>query len=120
MRIHRLGRASAQRGISFIGLLFVAGVLVCVGIVMAQVIPTLIEYQAIDKAVNKARDGSTVPEVRAIFDRAQALDDFHSVSSKDLDVKKVGDKLVVSYAYEREIPLFGPAVLVLRYKGQSR
>jgi len=120
MRTHRSGRASAQGGISFIGLLFVAGVLVCVGIVMAQVIPTVIEYQAIDKAVNKAKDGSTVPEVRAIFDRAQAVDDFHSVNSKDLDVKKVGDKVVVSYAYEREIPLFGPAVLVLRYKGQSR
>lgn len=120
MRHHRSARAFAQRGISFIGLLFVAVVLVCVGVVMAQVIPTVIEYQAIDKAANKAKDGNTVPEVRAIFDRAQTTDDFHSVSGKDLDVKKVGDRLVVSYAYEREIPLFGPAFLVLRYKGQSR
>ncbi len=109
-----------QRGISFIGLLFVAIVLACVGVVAAQVIPTLIEYQAIDKAANKAKEGSTVPEVRAIFDRAQAIDDFKSVSGKDLDVQKVGDKVVVSYAYEREIHLFGPAYLVLKYKGQSR
>jgi len=120
MKNHRSGRASAQGGISFLGLLFVAVVVACVGVVLAQVVPTLIEYQAIDKAVNKAKDGGTVPEVRAIFDRAQAIDDFHSVSGKDLDVKKVGDKVVVSYAYEREIPLFGPAVLLLRYKGQSR
>lgn len=119
MKHHRLARASTQRGISFIGLLFVAVVLVCVGVVMAQVIPTVIEYQAIDKAANKAKDGNSVPEARAIFDRAQVTDDFHSVSSKDLDVKKVGDKLVVSYAYEREIPLVGPAFLLLRYKGQS-
>ncbi|MEJ7687634.1 MAG: DUF4845 domain-containing protein [Variovorax sp.] len=109
-----------QRGISFIGLLFVAIVLACAGVVAAQVIPTLIEYQAIDKAANKAKEGSTVPEVRAIFDRAQAIDDFKSVSGKDLDVQKVGDKVVVSYAYEREIHLFGPAYLVLKYKGQSR
>jgi len=108
-----------QRGISFIGLLFVAIVLACVGVVAAQVIPTLIEYQAITKAANKAKEGSTVPEVRAIFDRAQAIDDFKSVSGKDLDVQKVGDKVVVSFAYDREIHLFGPAWLVLKYKGQS-
>lgn len=109
-----------QRGISFIGLLFVAIVVACVGVVAAQVIPTLIEYQAIDKAANKAKEGATVPEVRAIFDRAQAIDDFSSVSGKDLEVQKVGDKVVVSYAYSREIHLFGPAWLVLKYKGQSR
>ena len=120
MKNHRSGRALAQAGITFIGLLFVAVVLACVGVVMAQVIPTLIEYQAIDKAVNQAKDGKTVPEIRAIFDRAKAIDDFSSVSGKDLGVKKVGDKVVVSYAYEREIALFGPAYLVLRYAGQSR
>ena len=108
-----------QRGISFIGLLFVAAVLVCVGVVAAQLIPTLIEYQAIDKAANKAKEGATVPEVRSIFDRQQAIDDF-KLSGKDLDVQKVGDKVVVSYSYEREVHLFGPAYLVMRYKGQSR
>lgn len=118
-RVHRSAQRPAQRGISFIGLLFVAIVLACVGVVTAQVIPTLIEYQAIEKAANKASEGNTVPEVRAIFDRAQAIDDFTSVSGKDLDVKKVGDKVVVSYAYEREIHLFGPAYLVLKYKGES-
>jgi hypothetical protein len=111
---------SRQRGISFIGLLFVSIVIACVGVVAAQVIPTLIEWQAIDKAANKAKEGTTVPEVRAIFDRAQAIDDFHSVAGKDLEVQKVGDKVVVSYAYTREIHLFGPAWLVLKYKGQSR
>ena len=108
-----------QRGISFVGLLFVAIVVACVGVVVAQVIPTLIEYQAITKAANKAKEGTTVPEVRAIFDRAQAIDDFKSVSGKDLDVKKDGDKVIVSFAYDREIHLFGPAYLVLKYRGQS-
>ena len=120
MRKQGAGRAPAQRGISLVGLLFVGVVLACAGVVAAQVIPTLIEYQAIDKAANKAREGTTVPEVRAIFDRAQAVDDFHAVSGKDLDVRKVGEKVVVSYGYEREIHLFGPAFLTLKYKGQSR
>jgi len=113
-------RAAQQRGISFFGLLFVAVVLGCLGVVIAQVIPTLIEWQAIDKAANKAKEGTTVPEVRAIFDRAQAIDDFKSVSGRDLEVRKVGEKVVVSYSYEREIPLFGPAYLTLKYKGETR
>lgn len=108
-----------QRGISFIGLLFVAVVLACVGVVVAQVIPTLIEYQAILKAANKAKEGTTVPEVRAIFDRAQAIDDFKSVSGADLEVRKNGEKVVVAFAYEREIHLFGPAYLTLKYTGES-
>ena len=118
MRARKTGHK--QRGISFVGLLFVAIVLACVGVVVAQVIPTLIEYQAITKAANKAKEGSTVPEVRAIFDRAQAIDDFQSVSGKDLEVRKDGDKVVVSFAYDREIHLFGPAYLLLKYRGQSR
>jgi sensor histidine kinase regulating citrate/malate metabolism len=121
MRTVRSSRNSAarQRGISFIGLVFVAVVLACVGVVVAQVIPTLIEYQAIYKAANKAKEGSTVPEIRAIFDRAQTIDDFQSVTGKDLDIKKVNDKVVVAFSYEREIPLFGPAYLVLKYKGET-
>ncbi|MDM0018593.1 DUF4845 domain-containing protein [Variovorax saccharolyticus] len=118
MRARKTGHK--QRGISFVGLLFVAIVLACVGVVVAQVIPTLIEYQAIGKAAQKAAEGSTVPEVRAIFDRAQAIDDFQSVSGKDLEVRKDGDKVVVSFAYDREIHLFGPAYLLLKYQGQSR
>lgn len=113
------GSAARQRGISFIGLVFVAAVLGCLGVVVAQVIPTLIEWQAIDKAANKAKEGTTVPEIRAIFDRAQAIDDFTSVTGKDLDIKKVNDKVVVAFSYEREIPLFGPAYLVLKYKGET-
>ena len=121
MRSSRSTRAaSRQRGISFIGLLFVAAVLGCAGVVLAQVIPTVIEYQAIGKAANKAAEGNTVPEVRALFDRAQAVDDFKSVSGKDLDVRKVGDRVVVSFAYDREIHLAGPAYLVLKYKGQGQ
>jgi len=118
MRSRKTGHGR-QRGISFIGLLFVAIVLACVGVVVAQVIPTLIEYQAITKAANKAKEGTTVPEVRSIFDRAQSIDDFQSVSGKDLDVKKEGDKVVVSFAYEREIHLFGPAWLTLKYQGKT-
>jgi Domain of unknown function (DUF4845) len=105
-----------QNGMSFIGLLIVAGFLGFFGILGAQAVPTVIEYQAIKKAAHKAaNEGATPADVRRIFDRAQAIDDFNAVAGKDLDITKQGDKVVVSFAYIKEIHIGGPAFLVLKY-----
>ena len=111
---------SRQRGISFLGLLFVGVVLAMLGVIGAQVFPTFIEYQAVGKAALKASSGSTVSEVRSIFDKAADIDNITSIKGKDLDVTKDGDKIVVAFAYEREIHLVGPAFLTLKYAGRSR
>lgn len=116
----KLRLRSSQVGISFIGLLFVVGVLACLVILGAQAFPTVVEYQAILKAVQKASEGNTVPEVRQIFDRAAAIDDITSIAPKDLDISKEGDQVVVKFAYTREIHMFGPAYLLLKYAGQSK
>jgi hypothetical protein len=111
---------SKQRGISILGLLFVGIVLAFAGVVGAQVAPTVIEYQAIMKATKKvASDGGTIAEIRTSFDKAQNIDDFKAVSGKDLDISKNGDKVVVSFAYQKEIHLGGPAYLLLKYAGTS-
>lgn len=111
---------SGQRGFSLIGFLFVGAVLAVAGVVVAQIIPTAIEYQAVLKAVQKASDGNTVVEVRSIFDKATAIDNISSISAKDLDVTKENDKVVVSFAYQREIHLAGPAYLTMKYQGRSK
>lgn len=111
---------SGQRGMSFLGVLVVGGLLAVTGVVVAQIVPTAIEYQAINKAANKAREGNTVAEVRSIFDKAAAIDNINTISGKDLEVTKEGDKIVVSFAYQREIHLAGPAYLTLKYSGRTK
>lgn len=109
-----------QRGISFIGLIIVGGLLAFLGVVGAQALPTLLEYQAVVKAVKKAAaEGTTVPEVRRSFDSAAAIDDISSISGKDLEVFKENDKVVVAFAYQREIHLGGPVYLLFKYSGRS-
>ena len=110
---------SSQRGLTLFSLLFVGGLVAVTGVIAAQVVPTAIEYQTILKAVNKAKEGNTVPEVRMIFDRAASIDAISSITAKDLEVTKEDDKVVVSFAYQREFKLVGPAYLTLKYKGQS-
>jgi hypothetical protein len=109
-----------QRGLTFLGLLVVGIVLALSGVVFAQVVPTYIEYMAVQKAVDKASAGETVAEVRSIFDKAATIDDIRTIAGKDLEVGKEGNKVVVSYAYERDIHLAGPAHLVMRYQGRSK
>ena len=102
------------------GLLFVGGVLAVVGVVAAQVFPTFVEYQAVTKAANKASGGSSVAEVRSIFDKAADVDNISSIKGRDLEVTKDGDKIVVTFAYQREIHLAGSAFLTLKYAGRSK
>ena len=120
MRLHRTAIRSRQRGLSFIGVIFIGIFAVAAFAIGGQSVPVFLEYQAIKKAAKKAaREGSTVPEIRAIFDRAGAIDDISSVQGKDLEITKRGDKVLVGLKYSREIPLSGPAYLVYRFNQQT-
>lgn len=111
----------SQKGMSFIGLVVIAVLAVAVFAIGGQSLPILLEYQAATKAAQKAaNEGHTVPEVRAAFDRAAQIDDITTLSGKDLDVTKINDRVVVSFEYERSIPLVGPAYLVYRFTYQTK
>ncbi len=109
-----------QQGLTFFGLLVVGGLLAFTGVIVAQIVPTYIEYMAVEKAVQKASSGTTVAEVRSLFDKAAQIDDIRTISGKDLEVGKEGDRVVVSFAYAREVHLAGPAYLVMKYEGRSQ
>ncbi|MCB2016457.1 MAG: DUF4845 domain-containing protein [Hydrogenophaga sp.] len=109
-----------QRGLTFVGLLIVGILLAFAGVTLAQVVPTYVEYMAVQKAAQKASSGTTVAEVRTIFDKAAQIDDITTITGKDLQVGKQGDRVVVSFDYSREIHLVGPAYLVMKYTGSSQ
>lgn len=106
-----------QRGMSFIGVVLWGFIIVALAIVGSKAVPVVIENMNIKKAaVKAARQGTTVQEVRASYERSQAIDDMSSVKPSDLEVTKDTDgKIVVSYSYERDIPLYGPVFLVFRF-----
>lgn len=119
MKTHRIASRSRQRGLSFFGLIFVGLIAVAVFAIGGQSIPIFLEYASAKKAIEKAKVESTVPGVRAAFDRAASIDDIRSIKGTDLEVTKRGDKVVVSFKYSREIPLAGPAYLVYRLEAQT-
>lgn len=111
----------SQKGVSFFGFVVIAVLAVAVFAIGGQSLPILLEYQGAQKAAQKAaNEGHTVPEVRAAFDRAAQIDDIATISGKDLDITKINDRVVVSFAYERSISLVGPAYLVYRFTHQTK
>lgn len=109
-----------QRGVSFITMIFILAVLAVVGLVGMKAFPSVLEYQAAVKAINKAKDGGTVVEARNIFDRAANIDNITSIRGADLTIAKDGDRLTVSFDYEKEFHFVGPAYLLLKYQATSR
>ena len=58
--------------------------------------------------------------MRSIFDKAAVIDNIKSITGRDIEISKEGDKIVVSFAYQREIHLAGPGYLTLKYAGRSK
>ncbi|WBY00886.1 DUF4845 domain-containing protein [Ramlibacter tataouinensis] len=104
-----------QAGISFIGLVVVIAVLAGAGVLVAQAVPTMIEFQAVVKAIEKSKDAGSPAEVRVAFEKAAQIDDIKSVGPKDLEITRANDRNVVKVAYNKEIHMFGPAYLMLKY-----
>ena len=115
------GTANRQRGLSLIGL-FLVGIIVVLLIALGfKVIPAVVEYIAIERAVQKIKnEGTTVREIQAAFDRHATIDDITSISSRDLDITKEGDRIVISYAYAKKVPVLDNVSLVIDFSGTTR
>jgi len=115
--------ARRQRGVTLFGLLFWAIVVGAVALLSLRVLPTVNEFLTIRRAVEKiaASGASTVPEIRNAFDRQKEIEySITSISGKDLQITKENEKVVIKFAYNKEIELGGPAYLLLKYEGSSK
>jgi Tfp pilus assembly major pilin PilA len=109
-----------QRGLSLVGFIFVIAIVALIAVLGMKVVPTVVEYSAIKKAVATAKSAGTTPaEIRASFDKQADAGYIESVSGKDLQIAKTAEGFDVGVAYERKITLFGPASLVIDYVAGS-
>jgi hypothetical protein len=110
-----------QRGLSLIGLLFFGIVAVMLVVLGMRVLPSALEYIAIKRAITRvATAGETgTTEIQKAFDRIAAVDDIATITGKDLLITRNGSQVTIAFKYEKRIPLFGPASLVIDYEGSS-
>jgi hypothetical protein len=112
-----------QRGVTLLGLVFWAIVVAFAALLVMKVLPTVNEFYTIQRAVTKVakEGGTTVPELRTAFERQKQIEySITAISGSDLEITKVNDKIVLRFAYDKEIELFGPVFLVIKYRGESK
>lgn len=109
-----------QRGLSLGGLILALILVGLAAVLGMQVVPAVVEYESIKKAVNDARNtGTTAQEIEASYNKIALAGYITSVTGKDLTIVKEDGAYVVSFAYEKKLPLFGPASLLLEFAGTT-
>jgi hypothetical protein len=118
MRTRRL-----QEGLTIIGFLLVAAVVVIFVVVGARMVPAYVEWYSVQKALEKAladtRDPGAATELRKTFDRFLATDYIQSVRAADVEVTKEGNAVVASVAWTRILPLVSNVSLYLEFEARA-
>ena len=115
---------SKQQGVTLSGLLMSAFVVAMLALLGMKVVPEYMENRQITSAVKKVAEGadasSSVAQIRAAFDRQANVDYISSVTGADLEITKEAGAVVVSYSYEKRVPLVANVSLLLDFTGSSR
>jgi Tfp pilus assembly protein PilE len=111
---------SKQDGITLVGLIFVISIVGACVLIALQVVPTVTEYMSVKSAIVTAKaSGNSAIAIKQAFDRQADVGYIKSISSKDLEITQNGTDFDVSFAYQKKIPLIGPASLLLEYEGTT-
>ncbi len=109
----------AERGLSLVGFLILGSLVAFVLFTAARSIPAWSEYFAIKKVLQATADEFTVaaqpPAVRAAFDRRAQIDDISSIKGNDIEVSKVGGKIVLRATYSKQVPVAGNMSLLFEF-----
>jgi hypothetical protein len=108
----------AQRGLSMIGFLFIAAVVVVVAIIGFRMMPSYVEYFTIQKAVEQSLREAPDPQpavVRKAFEKFIAADYIDSVRAADLQIERQGNAMVASVAWQKQLHLVGNVSLLLDF-----
>ena len=118
-----LHRGARQRGVTMFGLLFWAIIVGFFALLGMRVLPTMNEYFTIQRTINKiaAEGATTVPEIRSAFEKQKDIEyAISSIGGKDLVITKENDKVVIQFAYDKEIEVMKPVYILIKYEGRSK
>lgn len=112
-----------QKGITIIGFIFVAVVVLSVAMIGFRVMPAYIEYFSVQKILRQELDASadstTVYQFRREFDLRSGADYIDSVHGSDVDLIKEGNQLVATASWQKTLPLVGNVSLLLDFQASA-
>lgn len=115
---------ATQRGLTFVGFIFGAGLLVLASIVGLKLIPAYMQDAQIknlfvaianDPALQKAKPA----EIRMSFSKRASIDNITAINAEDIEIESDEGKLVLSASYPVKVPLGGNLSLYLEFNPSS-
>ena len=111
-----------QHGLSMIGFLFVAAIVIVVALLGFRMIPAYVEYFSVQKALEGAlkdtNDYSTTAIRRAV-DRRLGAEYIDSVRSGDVEVTKTGNTINASVSWQKKLHLVSNVSLLLDFDASA-
>ena len=117
-----MGQRRSQRGLSIIGFLLVAAVVIIFALVGFRVLPSYIEYFTVQKALQAtlAEPGNLTPQdIRRSLERRITGDYVDSVRASDVTVTKEGNQIVASLSWQKILHMVGNASILLDFEATA-
>ena len=113
-----------QRGLTILGFLLVAAVVVIFAMVGFRVIPSYIEYYSVRKALDDTmRSGTADPNNPAAFrselTRRLQTSYVEEVKATDVILQRSGSQVTAELAWERRLHMFGNMYILLEFEATS-
>jgi hypothetical protein len=114
----------SQRGITFIGWLFLLAPVAIVVYCVIRVVPMYLNSMNVSKALSRVAtdtEGTAISNpvvLRTSIEKNFDVQAIEHPSPKDLDIRREGDHMVVTADYEDVAPLFANISLLLQFHKQ--
>jgi Tfp pilus assembly major pilin PilA len=117
-----MGHPNRQRGLTIIGFLLVAAVVIIFALVGFRVLPSYIEYYTVQKQLQAALDDPsnvTPQDIRRSLERRMSADYVDSVRAGDVTVSRDGNLVVASLAWQKILHMVGNASILLEFEATA-
>jgi len=113
-----------QRGATFIGMMFIAAIVVIVAILGLKLVPAYIEYGTIsnilrDVANSPEGKSGNVPAIQSSYRKHAQIDSIETVKAEDLEVDKDGDRVIIKAPYSVKVKLAGNVSALIDFVATS-
>ena len=109
-----------QQGLTIIGFILVAAVVIIFGMVGFRTLPSYIEYFTVKKVLAKtlqdSREGFSMYTFRRDFDLKASADYIDSVNGSDIEVTKEGNNLVATATWTKTLHIIRNMSLLLEFE----
>lgn len=117
----RITLRKAQQGLTIVGFLLVAAVVVIFAMVGFRVVPSYVEYYAVKRSLEDTMRGGAVDPnnplpFRKELERRLQTSYVENVKAADAILTRNGTQIVAELAWERRLPMFGNASILLEFE----